>query len=175
MKKHLSLTNLLIFINVIIFLIFTPSPIYGLNIYFYASNFWWQPLTTMFLHADFNHLFMNMAMLYIFGSMIEKNMSKINFFFLYFIGGLLTSLLSFALLASFFTNHNLVGASGAISVLLGLYAYFDKFRRNGIIIALLLYSFAPLLLGINIAWYAHLIGFILGYIYAFSRKKIIFT
>ena len=174
MQKYLSISNILIAINALIFLLITPSPIYGLNIYFYLSGFWWQPLSTMFFHADFNHLFMNMAMLFIFGNMIEKEISKTKFIFIYFGGGILTSLLSSVILITIFHNHNLIGASGAISVLLGFYAYFDIYRRKGIFIALLLYSFAPLLLGINIAWYAHIIGFTLGFTYAFSHKKIIF-
>ena len=59
---------------------------------------------------------------------------------------------------------NLVGASGAISVLLGLVALRDRFNRKGIIIWVLLISFAPLLLGLPIAWYAHIIGFIIGWL-----------
>jgi len=174
MQKYLSISNILIAINTLIFLFITPSPMYGLNIYFYLSGLWWQPLSTMFFHADFNHLFMNMSMLFIFGNMIEKEIKKSKFIFIYFGGGILTSLLSSIILITIFHNHNLIGASGAISVLLGFYAYFDRYRRKGIFIALLLYSFAPLLLGINIAWYAHIIGFFIGFAYAFSHKKISF-
>ena len=59
---------------------------------------------------------------------------------------------------------NLIGASGAISVLLGWYALRDKYQRQGIIIWVLLISFAPLLLGLPVAWYAHLIGFAFGWL-----------
>jgi len=173
MQKHLSISNILIAINTLIFLSIAPSPIYGLNIYFYLSGLWWQPLSTMFFHADINHLFMNMAMLFIFGNMVEKEIGKLKFIFIYLGGGILTSLLSSVILVTIFHNHNLIGASGAISVLLGFYAFFDRYRGKGIFIALLLYSFAPLLLGINIAWYAHIIGFFIGFIYAFSHKKIL--
>jgi len=174
MQKYLSISNILISINIVIFLLIDPSPIYGLNIYFYLSGLWWQPLSTMFFHADINHLFMNMAMLFIFGNMVEKEIGRLKFILIYFGGGILTSLLSSIILITLFYNHNLIGASGAISVLLGFYAFFDRYRRKGIFIALLIYSFAPLLMGMNIAWYAHLIGFLIGYSYAFSHKKIIF-
>jgi membrane associated rhomboid family serine protease len=59
---------------------------------------------------------------------------------------------------------NLVGASGAISVLIGFLALKDIVNRKGLIIWILLISFAPLLLGLPIAWYAHIIGFLLGWI-----------
>ena len=59
---------------------------------------------------------------------------------------------------------NLVGASGAISVLLGWFALKDTYQRKGIIVWVLLISFAPLLLGMPIAWYSHLIGFALGWL-----------
>ena len=58
---------------------------------------------------------------------------------------------------------NVVGASGAICVLMGYYAYTDKSSTKGLIVAILLMSFAPIFMGINIAWYAHIFGFICGY------------
>ena len=39
----------------------------------------------------------------------------------------------------------------------------DASSRKGLIIAILLMSFAPVAMGINVAWYAHIIGFALGY------------
>jgi len=71
----------------------------------------------------------------------------------------------------FWFKSCLVGASGAISVLFGWIAYVDRFNRKGIFVAILLISFAPLLLGINIAWYAHLIGFGVGFCIAFFDKR----
>jgi len=175
MSLKKSITNLLIALNLLSFLVSEPSAVFGLNHYFFNASFWWQPLSTMFIHADFNHLFMNMAMLFIFGNLIEEKVKALKFSLLYFGGGILTSILSVFLVITLFENHNLVGASGAISVLLGFYAYFDRYRRKGIFIALLLYSFAPILLGMNIAWYAHIIGFTIGFIYGFSHKKIYFS
>ena len=66
---------------------------------------------------------------------------------------------------------NMVGASGAISVLLGFLAYYDRASGKGLLIALVLMSFAPLLMGVQIAWYAHLFGFGVGFSLAFLRKR----
>ena len=53
--------------------------------------------------------------------------------------------------------------------------FFDRFAankyisgmRNGLILAILVMSFVPMLAGINIGWYAHLFGFGIGYLYAY--------
>jgi membrane associated rhomboid family serine protease len=83
---------------------------------------------------------------------------------LYFVGGVATSFVS--IYYNYFTNEvvNLVGASGAISVLLGWYALKDRYQREGIIVWILLISFAPLLLGMPIAWYSHIAGFVIGFV-----------
>ena len=136
----------------------------GLNIYFFQEQLYYQLLSSMFVHGGFAHILMNMFVLYQFGNMIESAIGIPRYILLYFIGGLLTSVGSLAYM--YFTGEwaNLVGASGAISVLLGWFALRDKVQRNGIIVWILLISFAPLLLGLPVAWYAHLIGFALGWL-----------
>lgn len=142
------------------------SAMFGLNELFF-SGFWWQIITSMFLHASITHILMNMIVLYQFGSILERYLGSIKFFILYFIGGILTSLLSLSYL--FFSQVNLVGASGAICVLLGYMAYVDQYNRKGLLIAVLVMSFAPLFLGLNIAWYAHLFGFGIGYLVGYLK------
>ena len=142
---------------------------FGLN-YLVFSGLYWQVITTMFMHANFLHLLMNMAVLYQFGSILEERLGSVKFGLIYIIGGILTSLLS--LLYTYFAAKNgimvnLVGASGAISVLLGFLAYVNPYMRNGLILAILVMSFVPMLAGINIGWYAHLFGFGIGYLYAY--------
>jgi len=61
-------------------------------------------------------------------------------------------------------EHNVVGASGAISVLFGWFAKKDPHLRGGLVVAILIISFVPLLMGVPVAWYGHLIGFVLGWI-----------
>lgn len=64
-----------------------------------------------------------------------------------------------------------MGASGAICVLMGFYAFLDKTSTKGLVVAILLMSFLPLFMGINVAWYGHIFGFISGYTLAFLRRK----
>jgi len=127
----------------------------------------WQPATSMFMHANLAHLLMNMAVLYQFGSLLERYYGSEKFTVVYCVGGVLTSLLSFIYIYVMFKTNgifiNLVGASGAISLLLGVLAFLDASSRKGLIIAILLMSFAPVAMGVNVAWYAHIIGFALGY------------
>jgi membrane associated rhomboid family serine protease len=136
----------------------------GLNIYFFKYEFYYQLISTIFVHGGIAHILMNMFVLYQFGNMIEDAIGKFKFLLLYFVGGVLTSIGSLAYMYFSEDWSNLVGASGAISVLLGWFALKDIYQRKGIIIWILLMSFAPLLLGLPIAWYSHLIGFVLGWI-----------
>ncbi len=65
---------------------------------------------------------------------------------------------------------NLVGASGAISVILGYVAFFDRTQRSGIITWVLIISVAPLLIGLPIAWYAHFIGLAIGFLIGVIKR-----
>ena len=78
----------------------------------------------MFAHGGFGHIAMNMFVLYQFGNLIEKYRGKKEFLFIYFIGGVLTSLLSYLYIYYLDNQVNLVGASGAICVLMGYIAFF---------------------------------------------------
>lgn len=49
---------------------------------------WWQPLTHMFMHGGFWHLFFNMYTLYIFGSVLERVWGAKKFLLFYFVTGL---------------------------------------------------------------------------------------
>ena len=167
-------TTVLIGLNIIGFflqgLIERDDLFFGLNRYFLEAGLFWQPLTSMFMHGGLTHLAMNMVVLFQFGTLLENARGKGFFLSLYLIGGLLTSLFSFVFMYFLGLNHVLVGASGAISVLIGWIAYKDPFNRKGLIIAIMLISFAPLLLGMNIAWYAHLIGFGIGMLWGKIRR-----
>ena len=49
---------------------------------------WWQPLTHMFMHGGFWHLFFNMYTLFIFGSVLERVWGMKKFLLFYFVTGL---------------------------------------------------------------------------------------
>lgn len=163
-----TLTNIVILITVIMYFVQTSmsngSILMGMNILFLEHNFWHQPLSTIFAHGGLLHLTFNMLVLFQIGNLIEYYKGKTFFISLYILGGITTSLGSFLFIYSLGLNHNMVGASGAICVLLGYLALLDKSQRKGIITMILLISFLPLFIGIPIAWYAHIIGFIIGWL-----------
>ena len=173
-KKDFTATNVLIIITVLMYVIQINIPkgglLFGLNLYFLIYDFWWQPLSTKFAHGGIAHLGMNMFVLWQFGNLIERFKGAKELIALYLITGLLTSILSFAYIFYLDNNVNLVGASGAICALLWYVAYYDKAQRSGIITWILLISVAPLLIGLPIAWYAHFIGFAVGFLYAIIRR-----
>lgn len=48
---------------------------------------WWQPLTYMFMHGSFFHIFANMWGLLMFGSILERTIGYKKFLYLYFLSG----------------------------------------------------------------------------------------
>lgn len=169
-------------INVVIWLLSFLLPqssiqvfnnIFGLNVLFFEEKMYWQVITSMFLHANFLHLVLNMLVLYQFGTTLERFLGKLQFFLVYFVGGILCSLLSVLYVRYVYENQheviNVVGASGAICVLIGYYVFFDRRQFVLLGIQILLISFLPLLFGVNVAWFAHIFGFICGYLLAKLR------
>jgi len=135
----------------------------GLNIYFLEKLYIFQPLTSIFMHAGAGHLLMNMIFLYQVGTMSELYLGTKKFIIFYIVGGVLTP----------FENEkfiNLVGASGALCMLFGMLAtsmlYSDKKAWFGYFAIVVAMSFLPLFMGINVAWYAHFIGWGIGCLYA---------
>ncbi|ASM40269.1 rhomboid family intramembrane serine protease [Campylobacter sp. RM12327] len=175
MNKKLYFSSFVIAINCLVYFlhyfVFNTnkfSILFGLNSLCIYYGFYWQLVTSMFLHGSFMHLAMNMVVLYQFGSILERFLGGIKFMLIYLLGGIITNLLS--LVYIWYNGYykgidiNTIGASGAICVLLGFMAFIDKYNAKGLFIALILMSFAPLLMGINVAWYAHLLGFGIGYL-----------
>jgi membrane associated rhomboid family serine protease len=94
-------------------------------------------LTCMFLHAGFAHLFGNMLMLWIFGDNVEQRLGGIGYLVAYLVTGVVATL-AFAHLASK-SMTPLVGASGAISGILGFYLVW--FPHNQIRVVILYFYF----------------------------------
>jgi len=81
----------------------------------------------MFLHAGWMHIIGNMIFLYIFGKNIEYRMGHIRFLFFYILTGIIAAIIQF--LISTGSVIPIVGASGAISGVLGAYLlFFPKSR-----------------------------------------------
>ena len=88
--------------------------------------FWSTLFTSMFLHAGWLHLGGNMLYLWIFGDNLERVMGSARFLLFYLICGIAAGLAQ--ILASGASNIPSLGASGAISGVLG--GYLVLFPRN---------------------------------------------
>ena len=83
-------------------------------------------LTSMFLHGGWAHLLGNMLYLWIFGDNVEHRFGHLKFLIFYLASGLAASLAQIAISPGSLTP--MIGASGAISGVLG--AYLIRFPRN---------------------------------------------
>jgi membrane associated rhomboid family serine protease len=86
-----------------------------------------SPLTSMFLHVDALHLAGNVLYLWIFGAALEARIGSLRFAAFFLVCGLAASLLHVASAPGSYLPA--VGASGAISGLLGAYAASRPRRR----------------------------------------------
>ena len=83
-------------------------------------------LTHMFMHGGFGHLFFNMYFLWIMGIGLEDVWGRKVYAAIYFLGGIVAALTH--QLLSINPEIPLIGASGAISALMG--AFMIRFRKN---------------------------------------------
>jgi membrane associated rhomboid family serine protease len=89
------------------------------------SHFYlWQLVTYMFLHANFWHILMNMFILWMFGSELERTWGSREFLKFYFVAGIGAGLINvaFAALRPATAAIPIIGASGAIYGILVAYA-----------------------------------------------------
>jgi rhomboid family protein len=87
---------------------------------------WWQgAFSSMFMHASWQHILGNMLFLWIFGNNVEDALGPIRFLLWYVAGGLAATALQTFVTLSFGSNYAAsvpnIGASGAISAVLGAY------------------------------------------------------
>lgn len=141
-------------------------------------------VTYAFLHGSNGHLIGNMVVLYVFGGAVEDRLRHGRFALLYF-GAAIAGALAEAM-ADPASARVLIGASGAVSGVLGAYiVLFPKARitillpiflsvgvKAWIIIgAWLVYDLAMLAWGDgSVAWLAHLAGFVLGAVAAAALR-----
>lgn len=96
----------------------------------YESGAGWQPvqaLTSTFLHGSTGHLVGNMVFLFLFGFTLEMALGAAAYLGFYLLGGLGASYFALAFYAGM-GGYGL-GASGAISALMGMYAVMYRMRR----------------------------------------------
>jgi membrane associated rhomboid family serine protease len=135
--------------------------------------------TSMFLHGGFFHLGGNMLYLWIFGNNIEDSTGHARFLFFYGVSGVAAALLQLIYDPS--SNIPMIGASGAISGVLGAYLILFPYARIKTlvfififittvelpaIVLLTIWFFMQLLFSgtEGVAWSAHIGGFLFGLI-----------
>ncbi|MBB1473104.1 MULTISPECIES: rhomboid family intramembrane serine protease [unclassified Luteimonas] len=153
---------------------------------------WLRLLSALFVHADWAHLLGNLVFLLIFGLPAERVMGPWRFLLLFLVGGAFANLVT--VLAIGAPDQLVIGASGAVSALIGAYLALFPRAHLGVVLPLGLFlefvrAPAPLLIGIwallqvvfayigpafgTVAWSAHIAGFAFGVVFAlFSRRAI---
>src|SRR5690625_9011 len=186
------ITRLLIISNVLVFFwqITGGTRAFQLKVFEYGfipALFFAEPLseayrllTSMFMHGGVSHIVGNMWFLWVFGASLEQRLGGIRYLLLYLIAGAAATLIQ-----GLFTTDSVVpviGASGAVSAVLG--AYFILFRTE--FIYSLAWFFLPFFFWVPVviylgywaliqllqalagvpgtAWWAHVGGFAVGVI-----------
>lgn len=146
-------------------------------------------ITSAFLHGGFFHLFSNMWFLWIFGDNVEAKIGRIKFLLLFLLCAIVGNVFQYLINPS--SSIPMIGASGAVSGVLGAYLVF--FPRSQIKTALLFLVFLnivnipafiyivywfvlQLFAGIfslsfsfqsgGVAFFAHIGGFVTGFYFA---------
>lgn len=146
--------------------------------------------TSIFMHGGIAHLLSNMWFLHIFGDNVEDSMGHFSYLLFYLAAGFVATLTQYLLMTH--TAIPLLGASGAISGVGG--AYFLYYKRSSVkaLVTLIIiwtiveipvwlflgyWFFIQILSGLGslaaydangggVAWFAHIGGFVFGYVVA---------
>jgi membrane associated rhomboid family serine protease len=176
-----SWTMRLIAANVVVFILTSVAPGLKQQFALVPAEILQQPwtlVTYMFLHADAFHILFNMLGLFFFGPRLELEMGGRDFLLLYFISGMSGALLSYI------TPHvPIIGASGAV---FGIFLAFARFwpreqiyiwgiipveARTLVIIMTAMSVWGGFSGGGNTAHWAHLGGFVGGFLYLVLRDR----
>ncbi|MEM3595589.1 MAG: rhomboid family intramembrane serine protease [Candidatus Bathyarchaeia archaeon] len=145
--------------------------------------------TSMFLHGGFDHLIGNMWYLWIFGDNVEDRLGHFGYLIFYFSSGLAAAFIHY--MSDPISNVTAVGASGAISGVIGAYAVFYPRAKVLVLIRFYLTAvsaftmiglwflmqlvFGTLSLiggvGSGIAYWAHIGGFTFGLLIGLTLKS----
>jgi len=140
------------------------------------DHFYWQLVTSIFVHFGYIHIALNMIALFYFGFIIEANYGRKNLLIIFFLSGIIGNIASLFLLPLIFSDEGLYiisgGASGAIFGLIGAYAVLGKISGSflsAILYVIIIFITSSIIPGVNII--AHLFGLISGGIIAYTRMK----
>jgi membrane associated rhomboid family serine protease len=147
-------------------------------------------LTYMFLHGSALHLLFNMIFLFVFGDNVEDAMGHVRFIVFYLSAGVIAALV-YSYLTDF-PDAPLVGASGAVSGVIGAYLILHPNIRVWVLVPLPKLPFLPLrfsaavVIGVwilyqlgcavyfpsqAVAWWAHVGGFFAGAVLVVLMKR----
>ncbi len=153
-----------------------------------SANFY-RLFTSMFLHGGWLHLIGNMLFLYIFGDNVEAAYGKVQYLLFYLLSGMAADLLHTMVFPD--STIPAVGASGAISGVLGAYLVFypdakiltlviiyfygvvERIPAKYYIGIWFLWQLIPALIGeqTGVAYWAHIGGFITGVIISLPLRE----
>ena len=147
--------------------------------------------SALFIHTGWLHLVGNMLYLWVFGMPVERRLGGFGMLAVFLVGGAMANLIVALRIPDLASP--IVGASGAVSAVVGAYLGLFPFRRIVILLPLGLYlQFAriPAVLVIGswftlqlvysmlgpitgvVAWWTHMTGFTLGLIYALMARAL---
>ena len=149
---------------------------------------WARLFTALLLHADWSHLLGNLVFLMIFGLPAERVMGSLRFLAVFLVGGAVANLAAALSIAG---DQVIIGASGAISAVIGAWLTLFPKARLGVVIPLGVFlefvrAPAALLIGLwillqvlfayigpaygQVAWVAHVAGFGIGGVLALLSR-----
>lgn len=164
-------------------------------VYFHPISPYLAIFTSMFLHGGWAHIIGNMLYLWIFGNNVEDYLGHFKFILLYIFWGAVAGITH--LFANPLSMIPTVGASGAISGILGAYLVLFPWARIHVLVPFFFYfltttvpawlmlifwflfqflSAVPqtMVSGGGVAYWAHIGGFIAGYLWIrlFRKKRV---
>jgi rhomboid protease GluP len=138
------------------------------NYLFYGNHDFADNITrlfsSMFLHAGITHIVFNLFALGYLGGFAEKSIGKTRYLGIYIAAGIFGALLYGILYVIISGNGSsvLIGASGAISGVMGITAALGNIRGYYWLAIQILFAFVGSVVSIPIAFTAHVGGFVAG-------------
>ena len=188
--------RMLLWTNVGIFLLTTLVPpafywatsLFGLTPQLVLTRLWlWQPVTYMFLHGGIGHILLNMLVLWMFGTQLERIWGSRFFLRYYLITGVGAGIATIGagLLPAAFAEPTYAGVTiGASGAIYGLLVAFALYYPNAPVLMFFLFpvparyfvmiigaiAFLSVPRGGGVAHIAHLGGLVVGYLYLRQRR-----
>jgi len=115
---------------------------FWISSYFFSvpgEQYPWQLITYMFFHASLWHLLGNSIYLWVFGIFVEDKLGWKAYLFLYFLTGIAAGLINGTMVGLFMRERVFIpvlGASGAISGIMGVYLYRCYYSKIKLLISI---------------------------------------